>query len=75
MPRHRLCEALAQCLSGALTRVWEIAKAQRDAVTCRPSAIDLEPASALRRELDLLPFREDYGAAQARAREIAAALG
>ena len=64
-----------QCLSEALKRLWEVAKAQRDAITDLTSAFAMEPADALRRELELLPFREDYRAAQARAREIAAALG
>jgi len=63
-----------QCLSEALKRVWEIAKTQRDAITYRPAVLDLEPAAALWRELELLPFREDYRAAQTRAREIAAQL-
>jgi hypothetical protein len=64
-----------QCLSEALKRVWEVAKAQRDAIVAdrAPPAI-VQPAAALRRELDLLPYREDYRAAQTRGREIAAEL-
>jgi hypothetical protein len=61
------------CLSEALKRVWEIAKAQRDA--CVGSRyVAIEPAEALRRELDLIPYREDSRAAEMRRRVIEAQL-
>jgi hypothetical protein len=64
-----------QCLSEALKWMWEIAKNQRDAiVAARAPAIAIDPAAALRRELDLLPYREDYRAAEMRRRAIEAAL-
>jgi hypothetical protein len=49
-----------ECLSEALKRVWEVAKAQRDAVVAITHSPAIDPVSALRRELDLLPYREDY---------------
>jgi hypothetical protein len=63
-----------QCLSEALKRTWEVAKQQRDAIADRTVALAVEPADALRREIDLLPYREDYRAATARGRDIAAEL-
>jgi hypothetical protein len=64
-----------RCLSEALKRMWEIAKNQRDAIiAARAPVIVLDPAAALRRELELLPYREDYGAAQVRRGEIEVAL-
>jgi hypothetical protein len=58
-------------LSEALKRVWEIAKNQRGARTAASiPAIILDRSAALRRELELLPYREDYRAAEARRRTI-----
>ena len=51
--------------------VCEIAKNQRDAmIAARAPAIILDRPAALRRELALLPYREDYRAAAMRRREI-----
>jgi hypothetical protein len=64
-----------QCLSEALKWMWEIAKNQRDAiVAARVPAMAADPAAALCRELELLPYREDYRAAQMRRGEIEAGL-
>jgi hypothetical protein len=64
-----------KCLSEALKWMWEIAKNQRDAIVAALApAIAIDPAAALRRELELLPYREDYRAAEMRRGEIEAAL-
>jgi hypothetical protein len=64
-----------ECLSEALKHMWETAKAKRDAILAdRTPRASLSAAEARRRELDLLPYREDYRAAQARAREIGGEL-
>jgi hypothetical protein len=55
--------------------VWEVAKNQRDAiVAARVPAIAIDPAAALLRELESLPYREDYRAAQMRRRDIESEL-
>ena len=64
-----------QCLSEALKRVWEVAKNQRDAIiSARAPTIAINPAAALRRELELLPYRDDYRAAQMRRQDIESEL-
>jgi hypothetical protein len=63
------------CLSEALKRIWEVAKNQRAAITAtRAPTIILDRPAALRRELALLPYREDYRAAEMRRRQIEAEL-
>jgi hypothetical protein len=72
-PGH--AEPWRKCLSDALKWMWAIAKNQRDAISAaRAPALVMDPATVLRRELELLPYREDYRAAQARRIEIEAQL-
>jgi hypothetical protein len=62
-------------LSEALKWMWQIAKNQRDAIVAlRVPPAAIAPTEALQRELELLPYREDYRAAQVRRGEIEAAL-
>jgi hypothetical protein len=61
-----------RCLSQAMHHAWgfvqtrrEIMQAEREQAPAR-----LDPVASIRRELELLPYREDYRAAQARRREL-----
>jgi len=66
----------ARCLAEALRQVWERVNGLREAIrpAVSPSPL-IDRTTALRRELELLPYREDYRAAQMRRRDIEAELG
>jgi hypothetical protein len=73
--RHGYDQPWRKYLSEALKRVWEIAKSQRDAILAtRAPVARLSRADALQRELELLTYREDYRAAEARRRAIESEL-
>jgi hypothetical protein len=67
-----------RCLSQAMHHAWgfvqtrrEIMQAERQQAAAPPR---LDPVASIRRELELLPYREDYRAAQARRRDLESAL-
>jgi hypothetical protein len=65
----------ARCLAEALRQVWEHVNAAREAMRAAAGPLPaVDRPAALRRELEMLPFREDYRAAQMRRRDIESEL-
>jgi len=64
----------ARCLAGAMREVWAHVNAAREATRAAGPSPVIDRPDALRRELELLPYREDYRAAQMRRREIESEL-
>jgi hypothetical protein len=65
----------ARCLSEALCQVWEHVNATREAMRAAAGPLPaVDRPAALRHELELLAFREDYRAAQMRRHDIESEL-
>jgi hypothetical protein len=58
-----------QCFAWALREAWRRQR-EADRVAAIPASVKAEQSARLTRELELLPYREDYRAAQFRRTEI-----
>jgi hypothetical protein len=54
-----------------MRQVWERVRSVRETMEAKRAApVRVDPVTAIRRELELLPYREDYCAAQARRSQL-----